>query len=176
MTIRNRKLATALSRLTLISAFALPLITAAIWLFWKELAPYVLGNLQHIFNIGGLSVNERLIGFTLSLVCVAIQVVGLLSLRQTFLEAAAGNPLSEKAIHGFRRFAWVAFIMVFMAIIQRTGLIALFSLSDPEYQGRIDVQLGTNELKALFMGLLLVFVARVFAEGQRAKDENETFL
>jgi len=173
---RNQQLANILSKLTLLGAFSLPLITAVIWLFWQQFAPHAAGILQHIFNLSGLSVGERFAGFTLSLLGAVIQAYGLLGLRTTFLEAGTGNPLSEKAIHGFRRFAWVALIMVFIGIIQRTGLIVIFSLSDPAHQGRLDVQVGTDELKALFMGLLLVFVAHVFAEGKRAKDENETFL
>lgn len=173
---RSQQLANILSRATLLGAFALPLITAAIWVFWAQLAPHAAANLQHIFDLSSLSIGERFAGFTLSLIGAVIQAYGLLSLRTTFLEAKAGNPLSEKAIHGFRRFAWVVLVMVLIGIIQRTGLIVIFSLSDPAHQGRLDVQFGSNELKTLFMGLLLVFVAHVFAEGKRAKDENETFL
>lgn len=173
---RYQQLASILSIATLLGAFALPLMAVVIWLFWGQLAPYAAGNLQHAFNLSGLSVGGKLAGFTLSLIVAAIQAYGLLGLRATFLEAKAGNPLSERAINGFRRFAWVALVMVFMGIIQRTGLIVIFSLSDPVHQGMLDIKVGSNELKALFMGLLLVFVAYVFAEGKRAKDENETFL
>ena len=67
-------------------------------------------------------------------------------------------------------------MMVFFGIIQRAGYIALFSVSDPDHLGRLDIQFGSTELKALFVGLLLVFVAYVFAEGKQAKDENEAFL
>lgn len=176
MSNRNRQLAVLLSGVTLLGAITLPLFTAVVWLFWDQFAPQVSGNLQYVFNLGGLSVGERLCGFALTLIGALIQAYGLLGLRITFCEAAIGNPLSERAIRGFRRFAWVVLIMVFIGVIQHTGLIVIFSLSDPAHQGTLEFKLGSNELKSLFMGLLLVFVSHVFAQGKRAKDENETFL
>ena len=173
---RNQYLAIFLSHATLAGAVALVAMAVATWLFWAHLAPYVAGNLQYRFNVNGLTTSERLIGFTISFIGAMIHSYGLLSLRQTFCEAALGNPLSEKAIRGFRRFAWVTLIMVFVGILQRTGLIVLFSLSDLTQQGRIDIQLGSRELKSAFLGLLLVFAAQVFVEGKRAKDENQAFI
>jgi len=172
----SNRLAAFLSQITLIAAITLPVATAIIWLFWNELAAYAAGNLQHVYDVRELGAGARFAGFALFLVGAAIQAYGLLGVRRTFLEAAAGRAYSARAINGFRRFAWVSLIMVFMGIVQRTGLIVILSISDPSNQGALSVQFGSNELKALFMGLLLVFVAHVFAEGKQAKDENETFL
>ncbi|WP_086930261.1 DUF2975 domain-containing protein [Agarilytica rhodophyticola] len=176
ITTKHQQFAHVLSYLTLFGALMLPLMAATIWLFWNQLAPFASLNLHHIFDLRQLSVGERLAGFTVSLIGATIQAYGLLGLRKTFCEAAANKPLSEQAIYGFRRFAWVTLTMVFIGVAQRTGLIIIFSLSDPAQQGMLDIQLGTEELKSLFMGLLLVFVAHIFAEGKKAKDENEAFL
>jgi len=173
---RNQKLAKTLSVVTLLGAFALPLIAVIVWLLWDQFAPYAAGYFPQAYDLTGLTTGERFVGFALLFIGAIIQAYGLLGLTTTFREAANGNPLSERAINGFRRFAWITLIMVVIAIIQRTGLIAILSLSDPAYQGRLDIQFGSNELKGLFIGLVLVFVAHVFAEGKRAKDENETFL
>ncbi len=169
-------LARILSYFTLTGAVALPLIAVCTWIFWDTLAPMASGNLQHVFDVKGLSAGERIAGFTVSMLGAAIQAFGLLALRSTFREAAAGRPLSAKAIKGFRHFAWITLVMVFVGIAQYTGLVAILSLSDPAHPGMMEIKVGSNELKALFLGLLLVFVAHVFAEGKRAKDENETFL
>ena len=55
-------------------------------------------------------------------------------------------------------------------------LILIVSMSDSAHQGAISVQLGSHDLKAIFMAMLLVFVGHVFADGKRAKDENDMFL
>ena len=172
----TRRLATFLSHITLIAAIILPVAAALIWIFWNDLAPYAAKNLHHVYDVSSLGLGTRLAGFVLFLIAAIIQAYGLLGLRRTFLEAARGHPYSDRAIGGFKRFAWVSLIMVLVGIIQHTGLIMILSLSEPSHQGALSIQFGSNELKALFMGLLLVFVAHVFSEGKQAKDENETFL
>jgi len=169
-------LATFFAYVTLFVAILLPIIAAAIWLFWDQLAPLASSNLPYDFDILGLSLASRIAGFVLFLLVALVQVYGLLGLRHSFTEAAQKRALSAKSVHGFRRFAWVSLAMVFVGVVQHTGLIVILSLSDPAHPGILDVQFGTSELKALFMAVLLVFVAHVFAEGKSAKEENEAFL
>lgn len=176
MSVRYRTFASVLSVVTLIGAILVPLTSVVIWLFWEQLAPLAARNLPVAFDLTTLSTGSKLAGFALTFAGGIIQAYGLLGLRTTFSEAAGGNPLSDSAIRGFRRFAWVILVMVFVGIVQQTGLIVIFSLSDPAHQGMLSIQLGSNELKSLFIGLLLVFVAHIFTEGKRAKDENEAFL
>ena len=170
------RFAALLATLALIGVIAFPMMAAAIWLFWDHLAPLAATNLPSAYDLTSLDASARLAGFGLSFAGAAIQSYGLLGLRRTFLEAAQGHALSARAVEGFRTFAWVSLILVFVGIIQRAGLIAVISSSDPAYQGALSIQFGSNELGAAFMGLLLVFVAHVFAEGKKAKDENDAFL
>ncbi len=170
------RFATALAMLTLFGAVAMPVTAALIWLFWDHLAPLASAGLPRAYDVTSLGAGARLAGFGLSLLGAAVQSYGLLGVRRTFLEAAAGRPLSAPAVGGFRRFAWVSLTMVFVEVVQRTGLIAIVSASDPNFRGALSIEVGTNELGGLFMGLLLVFVAHIFAEGKRASDENAAFL
>ena len=172
----SSRFAAALAALTLLGAIAMPVAAALIWLFWDQLAPMATASLPQAYDLTGLGAGARLAGFALSLAGAAVQSFGFLALRRTFREASAGRPLSAQAVEGFRAFAWVSLGMVAVGIIQRTGLIAIISASDPAYQGALSIQLGSNELSAAFTGLLLVFVAHVFAEGKRVSDENATFL
>ena len=176
MTSEQRQFASMLACLTLASIITLPLLAMVIWLFWDQLAPLVAGKLHYRFNLGERSLLERLIGFFISLAGALVQAYGLKGLHLTFSEAALGCPLSETSIKGFRRFAWITVIMVFIGIAQRSAWIILFSLSDPLHPGTLGLKFGSEELKSLFMGSLLVFVAHVFIEGKRAKDENDTFV
>lgn len=170
------KLARALSYITLFFAAALPLIAVMIWSFWDQLAPLAAGNLQHRYNLAGLSTGERLAGFAISITGAFIQSIGLLGLKNTFTEASEGRAYSDLALRGFRRFAWITLLMVPVGIMQNALFIVLYSLSDPAHEGTLQITLGTPEIKSLFIGLLLVFVALVFADGKAAKDENDSFL
>ena len=170
------RLAAFLASATLLAAIALPVSAAVIWLFWHRLAGIALTDLRMSYDVTGLSAGARFIGFVLYFVGAALQAFGLLGVRQTFLEAAQGRAYSARAIDGFTRFAWVAVAMVLVGIAQETGLILILSISDPNKMGALSIQFGSKDVQALFMGLLLVFVARVFNEGKRAKDENAMFL
>lgn len=172
----STRFAKVLSVVALAAAIALPVVATAIWVFWNQLAELAAASYRYAYNVKGLGVGARAAGFGLYLTSALIQAYGLLGVRQTFQEAAAGRALSARAIAGFRRFAWVSFVMVFVKIIKHMGLILILSLSDPSTEGAIAIQFGTDELKALFFALLLVFVAQVFLEAKRAKDENETFV
>lgn len=176
MSKRQQQFAHWLSVLALITAVLLPMSAIGIWLYWDQLAPLAAGNLNDEFDLQALSTLERMAGFSVSIAGAMIQAYGYLGLRQTFREAAVGRALSELSIRGFRRFAWITLISVLVGVIQRTLWIVIFSISDATQDDRIDIQLGSGELKALFVGLLLVFVAHVFVEGKRAKDENDSFI
>lgn len=173
---QRRAFARFLARITLAAVVALPVLTAAIWVFWDQLAPHAAGGPAQFYDATALGIGARFAGFTLFLAGALIQAYGLLGVRRTFLEAAHGRALSNSSVSGFQRFAWVSLIMVIYGVFQRTALIALLSMSDPRHEGALSIQIGSPELKAIFMGLLLVFVAHVFAEGKDAKDENEAFL
>lgn len=165
-----------LAAISLVGACVLPAMAVTIWVFWETFAELAAGNLQHQYDLMNLTVTAKLCGFGVSLVGALIQSFGLLSLRKTFLQAAAGDPLSADALLGFRHFAWVTLIMVPVGVLQNTALVLIFSVSDPTHQGRLEILMGSDEAKALFFGLLLVFVAHVFAVGKAAKDENDSFL
>ncbi|MGP1352292.1 MAG: hypothetical protein ACTS1Z_03135 [Parasphingopyxis sp.] len=172
----QRRFAGLLALATLAGAVALPVLSALVWLFWDYFAPAASANLGGAFDLSSLGTGARLAGFAVSMAGAAIWSYGLLSLRRTFVEAAAGRPLSKAAVHGFRRFAWVAFLMVFVGIVQNALYVVIYSISDPNTDGQLSIQFGSNELGALFIGLLFVFVAHVFATGQQAVDENAAFL
>lgn len=168
--------ARTLSKLTLLSACFMPLMAIAIWLFWDSLAIYAAGNLHYKYDLQGMSLGSKGVGFLISISAALVQSYGLLGLKQTFDAASNGHTFSDDSLIGFRRFAWVTLAMVPIGVIQNTLFIIVYSLSDPSHMGTLDISLGSNEAKSLFIGVLLVFVAHVFAEGKAAKDENDTFL
>ena len=160
---------------TLLAAGALPLLAAGVWLFFDHWAPLAVGNAGVDFDPAAVSAPMRLTAFLVSLAGAALQAYGLFGLRGAFLEAAEGRALSLKAVLGFRRFAWVAVAMVFVGIVQHAAYSAILTAGGPG-EGQMSLRLGTNELSALFTGLLFVFVAHVFAEGRKAAEENASFL
>jgi len=174
--ISRRTLPALLAQATLIGAVALPLSAAAIWIFWDALAPIVAQNAAHAYDLSAIDLAGRAAGFALFVGAAAIEAYGLLGLRETFREASHGRAFSDRAVRGFHRFAWVSLSMVLVSVAKRTALIFIASINDPVQPGALSIQIGTPEIKDMFMALLLVFVARVFVEGKSAADENAAFV
>lgn len=170
------KLAGALAFVTLIAAIMQPVFTAVIWLFWDTFAGPASVNIQGAFDLTQLGAGWRLAGFGVSFAGTLAGAYGLLGLRRTFLEARDRRAFSERSLKGFRRFAWVSLFLAFYGVIQHTALFVIFSMADPASPAGVSVKLGTPELKAIFAAVLLVFVAGIFAEAKKIKDENDSFL
>ena len=174
--LKTPKLALVLAQLSLIAALLIPLFSVSVLIFWEFYVTASLSPQVAQFDLLNMSFGVKIAVFALSLVGALLQAYGLLGLRNTFLEAAENRALSAKAVGGFRRFAWLTLAMVFYGIFHHSALIVVLSLADPFSPGQLSISLGSNEAKALFLGLLLVFVAQVFAQGREAVEENQAFV
>jgi hypothetical protein len=172
----HRRFAGFLAFATAVGAVALPVLAIIIWLFWDRFAGPASANLGLGLDLSVLGQGARAAILAISLTGALIWSSGLLSLRRTFTEAAAGRPLSENAVRGFRRFAWIALAMVFVGIVQRTLYVMIYSAALSGGGGQLSIQFGSREVGALFIGLLFVFAAHLFEAGRRAADENASFL
>lgn len=170
-----RRLASALAMLTLVTAIVLPLFAIGSWLFIEDIAEFSLSDEAKLLRGVDLTLSYRLAGLAIALIGAGVQSFGLLALRQTFLEATAGQYLSKKAINGFKVFAWVSVAMVIYGVLQHTGYIIIFSLAG-DGPGQLSLNIGTPELSALFVALLFVFCAHLFEVGREAEQENATFV
>lgn len=112
----------------------------------------------------------------LMLPLLAVQVYGLVNLRQTFAAAARGEYFSIEAVKGFRRFAWATVWMVPFNIIQKSLMLAYVSWIDPEMQNILAVDVGSDDFRALVLAVLFLFVANVFSVGHRVDEDARSIL
>ena len=161
-----------MAHLTLMGTVLL-LLAPTSWLFFIEWAAEGSGR-----NVDGYQfpLGLKLAGAMVALLVSAIRAYGLLGLRRTFAEAHEGRPLSEAAVLGFRRFARMELAMVFAGVAQVAANSAILSLAAPGGRGAVSITFGSTQIGALFLALLLLFAAEIFAEGKRAHDEVSYFL
>ncbi|MEM6852568.1 MAG: hypothetical protein AAF527_12620 [Pseudomonadota bacterium] len=173
---RSSRLPALLSTASLIAAIALPIWAVALWVFWDPISAAAAAGAQLPYDPSAVGLSGRVAGCLVWLLGAAIQAYGLLGLRRTFAEAQAGRPLSSLSLKGFQRFAWASVASAAYGVAQHTALILILSVSDPATPGAVSIQFGSHQAQALFIGLLMVFVAEVFAEGKRAADETAAFI
>lgn len=115
-------------------------------------------------------------GWLIALLGSAPVMVGLWSVRRTFLESAEGRPFSDVSVRSFRRFAWASLIAVIAVIVERSATgMAITSLS-PDLQDQLSIGLGSEDFSRLFSALLLVAVAHMFADAKRMAEDIEGLL
>lgn len=168
-----RQFAKIMAGITLVGTAAVVLIGPAMWLIFFD---RVVAGMGPPFAADDFSSTQRLLGALVALIGGAIRAYGLLGLRHTFVQAARGAPLSARSVRGFRRFARVEAVMVLVGIAQNAAFGAIATSASPELERALPIQIGSPEIGALFIALLLMFAAEMMAEGQRAADENAAFL
>lgn len=157
-------------------AVLLPACVIGLWVFWDALAPKAAMLAGLPLDPASIGVGARLAGAAVMLLGALLQSYGLWCLSKTFDEAAQQRALSDAAIAGFQRFSWIVLAMVPIGVLIRAGVIAIVSAADSMPGGFLPLTFGTAEVQGAFIGLLLVFVARVFRQGQAAEIENQAFL
>lgn len=115
-------------------------------------------------------------GWLIALVGAVPLMIGLWSVRRTFLESAQGRPFSEASVRAFRRFAWASLIAMVAAIVERSVTGLAVSTLSPDIQDTLAIGFGSEDVSRLFGALILVAVAHMFAEGKRLADDVEGLL
>lgn len=152
-----------------------PLGLLLIWLNFDFFEPFM----KQEFGLPAsmpIPIESKFLAALINLMRLSIGLYGLLCLRRTFLEGAAGRCFSELAVVSFRKFAWAAVVYVVAAPFEKTLVILAFTLGNPPGERLLRFSFSTDNLLALFVGLLFVAVAHIFREGQRLAEENEEFL
>jgi hypothetical protein len=168
--------ASVMAKITFVGIIALPLLSASLWLAPDLYSDWLRGTLGLGEDKSGIALSARFAGCAVSLAGAGLQVYGLLGLRRTFQETAAGHWLSLRSVTSFRRFAWVSVAIVPVGIIQASAYSAILSAGNPSIQNVLTVSIGSAEVTALFTALAFVFAAHVFAAGRKAEAENESFV
>lgn len=169
----SQRFAGLMAFITLLGAFLVPVFTVLAWLVLDSMNGFVADFPRYVPPVSAWG---QVAGLILATSGAVLQAYGLLGLRRTFLEAAAGRWLSIPAVLGFRRFAWVSVAMVFFSIVRESAYSMIFSWHNPPGSRVMTITFGSEQLAALFTALLLVFAAHVFAAGREVEEENRAFL
>lgn len=179
MKVNYQRLASFLATVALLWACTIVIFSILLWLFGLESYSFSYSFKEGFTSASSVrpAVNMENIGlFLLQIVKPLIMAYALLGLRITFLEASHNNALSQRAISGFKRFAWALFLILLISpFIDFTTLVIRAFTGPANLEGTFDFSF-TEYFYEIFISLLLIFVAYVFTEGKRAKDENEQFL
>lgn len=160
----------------------LPAGLASMWFFAGEaflrsgapvqyLVPHGVG-----FDAGRLDPTLRLLGFAVSMVPGALAMWALWNLATLFGCFSRLEFFTARSVRCFRLFA-TAVLLTGLARPLASGLMSVVTtLGNAPGNRYLAFTMGDSELTAMFLGVVLLVVARVMEQGQKISEENQQFV
>jgi Protein of unknown function (DUF2975) len=165
--------------LTLAAAVALPLMVLATYLAPHEMRPLNL-RLYHLSAGRNFSaavpIGDRMLAFACAAVPLSIAVWGLLTLRQLFEAFAAREVFSHETSATLRSLSLALFAFVVTAFAAEAPISYFLLRHDPNRTYTFALNIGLEDLVALFAAAVAAVIARVMSEAARVADENAKFV
>lgn len=165
-----------LSAFLLIASIVVPLLVFVMVVFSDTLDITLLGNRAIHLDENDFTPIVRAILGLYAIGYLTPLLVGFAGLRQTFLEAAKQRWLSERSVSGFRRFAWANLALVCYEIFGGAFLVTYIRLQQIPNQISFMFGITTEVFTTLFIALAVLVVSQIFAAGQSAYEENQSFV
>lgn len=107
---------------------------------------------------------------------ISIGVVGLYFLRRAFAKFANGELFDVDNSRDLRRFSVLLFAQALTTPVHLSLASILLSLNHPAGQKMLSISVGSNELKAIGVALVLWVMSDLLVEGGRLQTENRQFV
>ncbi|MCZ4271576.1 hypothetical protein [Maritalea porphyrae] len=170
------RIAGILAKLVLFAAIVLPLAVLSLVLFLSSIHLEIHGANEISLSGDQITPLVRVILFVFSAGYFALLVAGLLSIRQTLIEAEHQRWLSFESVRGFRRFAIANLAIALYEIFFGALAFALIDLQNGDSSFSVQFGMTAELVSALFTGLVILIAAHIFTVGQAAYEENRSFI
>lgn len=154
----------------------IPALAVSVWLLPGLAGNVTLNVARADVDASSLGPAQRLLGLAVSLMLAGVQVAALWFLRQAFVEGGRGVWFSLRAVRSFRRFAWLTLILVPLNVAQDSAMSVITTMNNPAGERMLSIGFGSDNFRALFTALVMLFVAHMFAAGREVDEENAAFI
>ena len=172
--IRRRSL--ALSQVCLFLTLTLPLGLTLYWVLAD--APVLLQQfgVRADALLKPLQPWQRVAGFAITGVPLALLLMGLQRARQSLVQFASGELFSRRAVRGVQQFAaWVAASVV-AGVLAQVACSALLTWGNPPGMRQLVLSLTTDVLFTLLFAAMVTLMASVVGQAQALAEENARFV
>ena len=163
---------------------ALPIYIIFRWVFMDPvlLFPYEISEIhthKEIINLDQVAWTQlsRIIASCAQLVAIMPFLGIMYLLSQVFHRYEVGEIFSMKNAKSYYKIGMILFLDALLAQPISGGLwVAAGTLSNPVGQRYVSISIGTPNIMALLMGLLVVFISWVMIEGSKIHDEQQLII
>jgi hypothetical protein len=171
---------TIMAWLSLAGAIITPLGTLIVFVFPDEVR--AIGGDINIGAHYGKALTEhvpllwRMIALACAMIPAAIAVWGLLALTRLFRLFAAGEVFSSATLNALSQITSALFWNVIASFLTEAPITYCLAQGSPPGQRSISVEIGSDDVRLLFLAGVAFVIARVMAEARRMADENAGFV
>lgn len=119
----------------------------------------------------------RWVGAALECIPAAAMLYAVRCVHRICRAFLAGQVFGAEVVAGFRGVGWGFLAMVVASLAYQLGVTALLSwLASGQNGGLVAMGVGSFEVSTLVVGLMMLLLARVLAEGSRLQAEADAFV
>ena len=107
---------------------------------------------------------------------LSIGLVGLYFLRRAFANFAKGELFNLANSRDLRRFSVLLLLQTLATPLHIALSSILLSLNHPAGEGILSISFGSNELRAIGVGLVMWVMSSLLTEGSKLQSENRQFV
>lgn len=153
--------------------FAIPAISALIWIFINVLPDEMQKTILPHYARLPLPVSARAGGFVVSLIPASVAMYGTAILIQLFRLYEKGSIFRPENVSCFRRLSRALIWWCGVNIAAGPLMSLALTLHHPPGQRMIAVALGSPDITALLVGFVLAVIAWVMEEGRKLQEEQD---
>lgn len=151
----------------------------AVLIYWWQADPVALAvqaQLPSHAIQGSLQSWQRALGAALTLLPLAMLLLGLAQARRCFRGFVEGHVFTVQAVASLRRFAgWVALSVATM-LVTSTLLSVVLTLGNAPGARHLAIGLSSTQVFTLFFAAMVWLMASIIGQGQLLADENAGFV
>jgi hypothetical protein len=170
---RIQRVSKKLHYLLLIILWIMPAVTALVWLFINRLPETMYRNMLPYFVSVPLPASARLMGFAVVMIPTGVAMFGLFYVMKLFQLYEQGQIFQLANVRCFRNLSRVLIWWFIAGIIHKSLLSVALTLHNPPGQRMLTLELGSPDLTALLVGVILAVISWVMEEGRKLQEDQD---
>ena len=151
----------------------IPVVNASLWTFINDLPTAMQETILPVYVRIPLPASARVLGFIVALVPASVVMYGTVVLIRLFRLYETGQIFRPANVHCFRSLSRTLVAWCAANIVSGALMSMALTLHHPAGQRMISVGLGSPDITALLVGLVLGVIAWVMEEGSRLQEEQD---
>jgi hypothetical protein len=170
---RIQRTSGTMRRLLLVLICIMPAVNALVWVFINDFPEAMHRNILPYFVTVPLPVSAQAMGFVVCMIPTGIAMLGAYHLMRLFGLYEQGLIFRSANVRCFKSLSRVLIWWFAGGMVERTLMGIALTLHNPPGHRILTISLGSPDLTALLLGIILAIIAWVMEEGRKLQEDQD---